>query len=341
MNEINRAKLKIAVTQSTPFVMESSGKYSGFEIELWEAIAKEIGKSFEYEKHNFQELIPLVAGKKVDMAFAAITINEKREEIVDFSYPTFNSGLRILLSKNRAKVNVVSTLKTFFRQGYKQLIKPFVVLLIIIFIFGNILWFAERNAGVFEPTYFNGVFQSIWLSLSAILGSPATIMVYGVHSWLGRIVIQLERLTSLAVLGLLIGEITAFITTRKIRLNIESPKDLKEKTVVTVEGTTSIDALKSFGANVVTVIKIDQAYEKLKSDEVDAVVFDAPVLVYYALNDGNKWAETVGELFDEQDYGFVLQERSTLREEINRAILTIKENGYYDVLYKKWFGETK
>lgn len=87
------------------------------------------------------------------------------------------------------------------------------------------------------------------------------------------------------------------------------------------------------------MVKIEEAFEKLEKNEVEAVVFDAPILEYYALNDGFGKVEVIGELFDKQDYGFVLQEGSPLREKINRAILTIQENGLYDTLYKKWFGE--
>jgi polar amino acid transport system substrate-binding protein len=336
-------KLKIAISPAPPFIIESNGKYSGFEIELWEAIAKQIGNNFEYEKHNFQELIPLVADKKADIALAAITINEEREKIIDFSHQTFNSGLRILLSKKRAEINIASTIKLFFKWGSKQLIKPLLILTIIVILFGNILWFAERTTGAFVSSYFPGVFQATWLSLSAILGSPTIngLIFYEPHSWIGRIIIQLEYLTGLVVLVFLVGGLTAFITTKKIRLNIQGPRDLRGKIVATVQGTTSEIILKNLGAIVIPLIKIEEAYKKLGKNEVDAVVFDAPILIYYTLNDGAEWAEVVGELFDNQDYGIVLQENSPLREEINRAILAIKENGYYDVLYKKWFGEVK
>jgi polar amino acid transport system substrate-binding protein len=334
-------KLKVVVTQNSPFIVESNGKYSGFEIELWEAIAKEIGVTFEYEKHHFQELIPLIAEKKADVAFSAITITEKREEIVDFSHSTFKSGLHILLSKNRSKIDFGGTIRSFLTQGYKQLIKPLFVLLLIILLFGNALWFIERGSGTTPLSYFPGVFQSIWVSLCVIIGSPDALLTFEVRSWAGKFILTLGQLVNLAVLGLVVGELTAFITTRKIRLNIEGPDDLKGKSVAAVQGTIIIPLLKGFGANVVPVIKIGDAYEKLKRNEVEAVVHDAPVLIYYTLNDGARWAEVAGELFDEQDYGFISQEKGLMREKINRALLTIRENGVYDALYKKWFGETE
>jgi len=220
-------KLKVAIINHPPFIMESEGKYTGFEIELWEALSKELGLSFEYEKHDsFKELFPIIASKKADIAFAGVTINEKREEIVDFSHSIFDSGLRILLSKNRKNIDFVGSVKSFFVQGYKHLIKPLFVLLVIVLVFANILWFAEKGNEVFSPVYLIGIFQAAWLSFTSIIGTDGSLRLFEAQTWLGRTILALAQITNLAVLGLLIGELTAFITTRKIRLNISGPQDL-------------------------------------------------------------------------------------------------------------------
>ncbi|HAE36792.1 TPA: hypothetical protein DCX66_03505 [Candidatus Nomurabacteria bacterium] len=335
----NTQKLKVVVSQMPPFVMESNNKYSGFEVDLWEMIAREMGVGFEYKKYNFQELIPIVNKREADVAFASITINEKREEIIDFSHSTFNSGLHILLSKNRKNINFGNTIKTFFAEGYKQFLKPLLILLGIILMLGTVLYIVERNNGSMSLAYFPGILQVTWIFMCSMLGLDGALFVYSVSSWIGRLIVSLGQLISLAFLGLFIGELTAFITTKKFRLNIEGAKDLEGKNVATVEGTTSQSILKGFGAIVTSVTTIEEAYKKLKNNQIDAVVFDAPVLKYYVLNEGAEWAEITGEVFDKQEYGFVLQEGSPLRKDVNLAILTLRENGSYDELYKKWFGE--
>lgn len=339
--ENTKNKLKVGVSSMPPFVTVLNEKYSGFEVDLWGMVAKEMSVEFEYEKHNFQDLIPLIKDKKADVAFASITINEKREEVVDFSHATFNSGLHILLSKNRKNIDFGATAKSFFSEGYKQLVKPMIFLLVLLFVLGTILFLSEKNSESISPYYFPGIFQAAWISVSSMLGLDGGFFVYTVGSWTGRLIVALGQIMSLAVFGLFIGEISAFITTKKIRLTIEGPKDLSGKTVATVQGTTSEAVLRHLGSVVVPVVTIDEAYEKLKNNKVDAVVFDAPILVYYTLNDGSDWAEITGEVFDKQDYGFVVQEGGALRKDINLAILTLKENGSYDELYKKWFGDSE
>ncbi len=334
-------KLKVGIVPSLPFSVESNDNYSGFEVELWEEIAKELGLAYEYQKFNFQDIIQSVIDGKVDVAFSAITISEKREEVVDFSYPTFNSGLRILLSKSRGKINVKNTIKEFIAQGYKQLLKPIIGLLLLAVLFGNLFWYFEKSGGIISPEYITGVLQSVWVALCTILGSDGGLYVYEITTWAGRFILTLGQLVNLAALGLLIGELTAFITTKKIRLNIETKQDLKGKIVATVAQTTSELVLKDVGAHVISVTKIEDAYKKLNNNEVEAVVFDSPVLVYYANNEGADWAEVVGEVFDKQDYGIMIAEDNDLRKDINVALLGLHESGYYDSLYKKWFGEVE
>ena len=143
-------KLKVAVIATPPFIMGSSGRFTGFEVELWESIAKRADLDFIFEKYDtFQELLRLVGQAKTDVALAAITINEEREEVMDFSHPTFDSGLGILLSKQRGNVNIASTIRTFVNQGWRQLLKPGLVLVVMVFVFGNILWLAEKSVGSF------------------------------------------------------------------------------------------------------------------------------------------------------------------------------------------------
>jgi len=332
-----QTKIKIAVTPLSPFVIERRGQFTGFEIELWEAIARRINQPFVYELHRFTDLLPLIEKKKVDVALAAITVTEKREKLVDFSHPTFDSGLRIMLAKNRSQLDLLGTIELFFRQGYQSLFKPFLVLIVTLLLIGNLLWLAEEGSGAFALDYLTGLSQATWLSLSVALGSPSMIMLYEPKTWLGILLIQLTQLLKLAILGVVIGEIAAFFTTRKIRLNIQGPRDLAGRRVATVSHSTSEQTLPELDAVIVPVAQIEQAYDLLKTGEVEVVVFDEPTLLYYQQH-GGAWTELVGKTFAPQEYALALPSHSRLREKINRALLALRESGRYDEIYKKWFG---
>lgn len=114
-------KIKVAIADFSPLIIEKDGKYKGFEIDLWEAVAKKIGITFKYEKHNFKDIIPLLAERKIDAGIAGITITEKREKIIDFSHPTLDSGLLISVNKKRNNPKILKTVKIIFSEGGKML----------------------------------------------------------------------------------------------------------------------------------------------------------------------------------------------------------------------------
>ncbi len=60
---------------------------------------------------DFNGIIPALQTGNVDIAIAGITITEEREEIVDFSDPYYDSGLRILVRQDNGKVEEISDLE--------------------------------------------------------------------------------------------------------------------------------------------------------------------------------------------------------------------------------------
>jgi len=79
----------------------------------------------------------------------------------------------------------------------------------------------------------------------------------------------------------------------------------------------------------------------LEKETVEAVVFDAPILYKYIKEDKSDRFILANNLFKKQVYGFSFPENSPLREQVNRIILKLKENGEYKKLYKKWFGDQR
>jgi len=62
-------------------------------------------------------------------------------------------------------------------------------------------------------------------------------------------------------------------------------------------------------------------------------------LLYYALQNEEKGLIVPGEAFNKEDYGIAFPTGSLLREEINRALLILVENGTYEQIYTKWYGD--
>jgi len=128
------------------------------------------------------------------------------------------------------------------------------------------------------------------------------------------------------------------VTVQELHGTISGPEDLYGKRVATVKKSTAADYLTMHGITPVFFAEIDAAYHRLVSGDIDALVFDAPVLQHYAGKQGRGKVKVVGLVFQEQYYGFALQRGSPFREKINIALLKLIESGVYDRLHEKWFG---
>lgn len=81
-----------------PFsVTNNDGTMSGFDIEVAEAVAKEMGLEPEQKKFKFAGIVEGVKSGRFDAAVASHTITDERLKEVDFSTPYYYSGPQIFV----------------------------------------------------------------------------------------------------------------------------------------------------------------------------------------------------------------------------------------------------
>lgn len=81
-----------------PFsVTEADGTMIGFDIEVGEAVAKELGLEPVQKKFKFGGIVEGVKSGRFDAAVASHTINEDRLKAVNFSIPYYYSGPQIFV----------------------------------------------------------------------------------------------------------------------------------------------------------------------------------------------------------------------------------------------------
>lgn len=127
-----------------------------------------------------------------------------------------------------------------------------------------------------------------------------------------------------------------------VRSNNETIKgfdDLEGKKIGVQTGTTGeIEANKVPNAEVISYDTIDGAFMDLNNGAIEAVVCDYPVVAYY-INQGNKGVKIVGDMTTSEHYGIAVpKQKPEVLKMINDALATLKENGKYAEIYKKWFG---
>jgi polar amino acid transport system substrate-binding protein len=131
--------------------------------------------------------------------------------------------------------------------------------------------------------------------------------------------------------------VTTSLTVDQLQSNIKGPQDLAGKRVGTIAGTTSVNYLKQQKIEATEFKQTDEAYAALNDRNIDAMVFDAPILLYYAAHDGKGKVQVVGNVFRKESYAIALPNGSPYRKQINNAILSLQEKGTYQEIYDKWF----
>jgi glutamine transport system substrate-binding protein len=84
-------------TAFVPFEFKEGDKYVGFDIDLWDEIAKEIGATYKLQPMDFNGIIPALQTKQVDVALAGITIKDERKKVIDFSDGYYDSGFLLMV----------------------------------------------------------------------------------------------------------------------------------------------------------------------------------------------------------------------------------------------------
>ncbi len=89
-------------TAFVPFEFKEGDKYVGFDIDMWDAIAKEIGVTYTLQPMDFNGIIPALQTKQVDVALAGITIKDERKKAIDFSDGYYDSGFLLMVPADSA-----------------------------------------------------------------------------------------------------------------------------------------------------------------------------------------------------------------------------------------------
>jgi glutamine transport system substrate-binding protein len=97
-------------TNFMPFEFKQGDKYVGFDIDLWDAIAKDLGLEYKLQPMDFNGLIPALQSGNIDLAIAGMTVKSKREEVVDFSYPYYDAGLLLMVKSDDKSISGIEDL---------------------------------------------------------------------------------------------------------------------------------------------------------------------------------------------------------------------------------------
>ena len=124
----------------------------------------------------------------------------------------------------------------------------------------------------------------------------------------------------------------------KDNTDITGSDTVKDKSVCTATGSTSIANIQKYGAKVTQFDTYSMCVEKLLTKEVDAVTTDDSILKGYAAKNQGK-LKVVGNPFSEERYGVGMKQGdAVLQKAINDALKAHEDNGDWKKAYDATLG---
>ncbi len=325
--------LTVTTVERPPFSYVDEGEDTGFSMDLLAALAEELGWEYSVVRVDaFGDMLSAVENREADMAIANISITAGREARMDFSQPIFEAGLRIMVPSDAARSpSLMQALLS--RELFIAIGLAFAILLGG----GMLMWgFERRSQPYFDRDLNEAWFPSFWWALNLVVNGGFEERMP--RTPFGRVLGVILVVSSLFIVSVFTARITSVMTVDAITSNINSVNDLYGKQVGTISGSTAASFLDRREIEFVGYNDLETLLQAFSDDALDAVVFDAPILSYFATHEGRKIATMTGNVFLRENYGIVFPTGSPLVEDVNQALLGLREDGTYDQIYRKWFG---
>lgn len=320
---------------SSPFVLKTNGKLHGPSVWLWEKIAEENNISYKYVEFTFDKLLKGLSNKTIDIALSPLTITSKRSKKMDFSTPYYIAHSSIIEKDISAFQSSLKFISAFFSINFFRALGG---LIIIILIFGFLVWIFERKGNKEEfGTGIKGLWNGFWWSAVTM-----TTVGYGDKSPKtvgGRIIALFWMFTAIIVISGLTASISSSLTIYKSDSANNTIQDFKNKTIATIKNSGTDEWLKrNFFTNKKTFSSISKLLNALDKGDIKAIAYDRPILQTVIAADKLEKYRLLNIKFYPQFYAMAMNKNlpESLKHKINLSILSNIEKMDWKVLLSEF-----
>jgi polar amino acid transport system substrate-binding protein len=338
-------KLIVGIYSAPPFnIRQPDGSWGGIAVDLWKEIASDLNVDFEFKEITVATRFEGLMNGWFDVCIGPITITAEREEQIDFTHTFFTSGLRVA-TRTASSATDSNFLLPLLRQLLStQVIKLVLLIFSILCIAAVLVWLCEhrKNAAHFggQGRKLSGIGSALWWSAVTMTG-----VGYGdlyPKTLIGRVVAVAWMFSSLVLVAVFTATMASMLTAEKLSLQktIQKPEDLRGLRVGTAANTTATQYAEKNHLNFQT-LPGDQLLPALRDGKFDAVINDAPILLYETHTMYPNELTVLPIHLDEEFYGFGVKEGSSLRESINRSLLRRLADPHWNKILSQYLGESE
>jgi hypothetical protein len=210
--------------------------------------------------------------------------------------------------------------------------KSVLILFLIVLSLGVIFWLVERNRnplfekgpwGILDGSYF----------VTAVMGTFGFGDIV-TKTKVGKMVCIFLMWISLGITGIFIANVSSALTVAALEDDDFNLNDLTKLKVGTIGETSSAQFLYDNDIKFVVYDTPQEALDAMNEEELDAFVYDKPVIKYYLGEDKYEGLRIVGKDFVKQNYG-IASGNQELIDKLNPCILrAIQSDNWNETLSK-------
>jgi ABC-type amino acid transport substrate-binding protein len=313
--------LRVGVIELAPLYMKTpDGRWEGYSVELWQDVAARLGIPFEFQElGNLEQLLEALEQRRIDV-IPSLPVRERLEAVMDFSQSYLKSGLAIAVPAEGVEYAWRRIFETILST---HSLKAIGFLMALSIIAGVIVWRFEkgRNSEMFGGGHVKGIGHGIWwamVTMSTVGYGDLAPKTLG-----GRIVALVWMFFLIIFIAVFTASITTSLTISELKGKVRGFGDLYSVRTGSIPGSEGFNFLTRQGVAVVSCDSVRAGMEALTSGRIDAFVLNEQLLSHMAKRDFPGRVQVLPGTYDEYFVSIALQQNSTLRKPINKALLSL------------------
>lgn len=330
-NPLQTGRVRAGLFISPPYIMaENYGGYTGLAIDLWETVAKGLDVKNEYKVYpTVGDLLEAAKTDEIDIVVLDIAVTYDRSAYLRYSFPWFDSGLRIMTHSDSSH----SFWSEMVRFRHFRVYLAFSLIFALMALGMTIL--RRRVDPKYPSDGKTGFTQSLLDVVSSVKSGKLDQAYLG---WVGSLISVAWMVFGVAVAAYITSSITSVMTNVALsRSDISSLAELTDKRIGAMRSSVSEEFLSDMAMNVIGYDNLDAAAHALAVKEVDAVVSDTMVLHHFVKTHPEMPLVVVGDIFQQEKYGFVtgLHHREFM-ERVSEELIWLHETEKIQALRKMY-----
>jgi len=307
----------------------------GINIWLWEQVARELDLPYEIEQMRFPAMLEALKDGSIDVSINPLTITSERSKKMIFTHSYYASNSTVVVLDSSPFQKLMQFFASLFNLNF---LKGLFALLFIVSLFGIAIWHFEKKENPQEfRSGWKGIWDGLWWSVVTM-----TTVGYGdksPKSRAGKMIALIWMFSGLLFISGLTASVASLLTIDQLKSNPEGFVEYKNAAVGCIANSSTSEFLKErFFKDVHTYETVSAGLTHLKEREIEAFLYDEPILKYRIKQDVNfQDLRLLPFKFDLQFYAFGLpNDRRELKDAISQKILEITESMEWKVILNEY-----